>query len=72
VVAAKKLPGRPPDVVEYVMTAVGPEPVGFVENEVDYEHYVDKQIEPVAAPVLQLLGKEFGELTGRGYQMGLF
>jgi DNA polymerase-2 len=72
VVAAKKLPGRPPDVVEYLMTAVGPEPVGFVENEVDYEHYVDKQIEPVAEPVLHLLGKEFGELTGRSFQMGLF
>ena len=72
VVAAKKLPGRPPDVVEYVMTVAGPEPVGHVEHEIDHEHYIDKQLKPVADPVLHLLGKEFDELTGRGYQMGLF
>ncbi len=72
VVAARKLPGRPPDVVSYVMTTAGPEPVERRHHPLDHEHYVDKQLRPVAEPVLQLLGKEFEELTGRGFQMGLF
>ena len=72
VVAARKLPGRPPDVVSYVMTTAGPEPVERSTHPLDYEHYVDKQLRPVAEPVLHLLGKEFAELTGRGFQMGLF
>lgn len=72
VVAARQLPGPPPDVVAYVMTAAGPEPAELRRHGLDYEHYVDKQLRPVAEPVLQLLGKEFEELTGRGYQMGLF
>lgn len=72
VTAARKLPGRPPDVVSYVMTTAGPEPLERRHHSLDYEHYVDKQLRPVAEPVLQLLGKEFEELTGRGFQMGLF
>jgi DNA polymerase-2 len=72
VVAARMLPGPPPDVMAYVMTEAGPEPSEHRRHPFDYEHYVDKQIRPVAEPVLHLLGKDFDELTGRSYQMGLF
>jgi len=72
VAAARKLSGPLPDVMAYVMTDGGPEPAERRHHPYDYEHYVDKQIRPVAEPVLHLLGRDFDELTGRGYQMGLF
>jgi DNA polymerase-2 len=72
VAAARKLPGPPPDVVAYVMTEAGPEPAAHRAHAYDYEHYIDKQLRPVAEPVLELLHKSFDELAGWGHQMGLF
>lgn len=72
VAAARKLPGPPPEVMAYVMTEAGPEPAGHRRHPFDYEHYIDKQLRPVAEPVLGLLNKSFDALVGRGYQMGLF
>jgi DNA polymerase-2 len=70
--AARKMTGPLPDVVAYVITVAGPEPVDAVGHELDYEHYVEKQLRPIAEPVLELLGKDFDALTGRGHQLGLF
>lgn len=72
VAAARKLDGPPPDVVEYVVTVAGPEPAGATVHPLDYGHYVERQLRPVAEPVLELLGKSFDALTGRGHQMDLF
>ncbi len=76
VAAARKLPGRPPRVISYVMTTAGPEPsataTGAPEHPIDYEHYVDKQIRPVAEPVLELLGLGFAKVVGDDRQMELF
>jgi DNA polymerase-2 len=76
VAAARKLPGRPPRVVSYIVTNAGPEPVrrraGIAPaHPPDYEHYVDKQIRPVAEPVLDLLGLEFAKVIGDDRQMEL-
>ena len=76
VAAARKLPGRPPRVVSYIVTTAGPEPVrrraGIAPaHPPDYEHYVDKQIRPVAEPVLDLLGLEFAKVIGDDRQMEL-
>ena len=54
VVAARKMKARPGRRIAYVMTAGGPEPAAERANEFDYEHYVDKQIRPIAEPVLDL------------------
>ena len=51
VVAARKLPGAPPRIVSYLMTTAGPEPVEAQVHEPDREHYLEKQILPVAEPV---------------------
>jgi DNA polymerase-2 len=54
------------------MTEAGPEPAAHRAHAYDYEHYIDKQLRPVAEPVLELLHKSFDELAGWGHQMGLF
>ncbi len=72
VAAARKLAGPTPDVMAYVMTVAGPEPAAERAHPFDYGHYVEKQIRPVAEPVLELVGVGFDALSGRGEQLGLF
>lgn len=76
VAAAKKLvqktsdkPGR---TISYLITVAGPEPVKDLRSEPDHEHYVQKQIRPVAEPVLGVLGLEFDEVIGDAVQLSLF
>jgi DNA polymerase-2 len=72
VVAARKLDGPAPRIIAYVMTEAGPEPVAALHHEPDREHYVDRQIKPVAEPVLGALGLEFARVIGDDRQLGLF
>ena len=51
--AARLLP-RPRGVINYVVTLQGPQPVGYVTDPIDYEHYVEKQIKPIAGIVAQV------------------
>jgi DNA polymerase-2 len=59
-------PGR--KVIEYVMTTGGPEPTDNIQHPPDREHYVSKQIRPVAEPVLATLGLDFDTVVGDGRQ----
>jgi DNA polymerase-2 len=72
VAAARKMKGRPPRVIRYVMTAAGAEPSEQRENPLDYEHYVQKQVRPVAEPVLGQLGLDFDRVVGDDTQLTLF
>jgi DNA polymerase-2 len=58
--------------VAYVMTAAGPEPERERRSAIDYEHYVDKQIRPIAESVLALRGLNFDKVVGDDRQLGLF
>ena len=58
--------------ISYVMTAGGPEPVAESANEYDYEHYVEKQIRPVAEAVLPLVDLDWDEVVGNPRQLKLF
>ncbi len=69
--AARKRAGAPSRIVEYVMTTAGPEPVDAREGTLDYEHYVTKQIEPIADAVLRFLEIHFGDVIGRARQLEL-
>jgi DNA polymerase-2 len=72
VVAARKskLPvGR---LVSYVMTSAGPEPLDNIQHPIDREHYVLKQVKPVAEPVLETLGLAFDRVIGDGRQMDMY
>lgn len=56
--------------VEYVITTSGAEPAAKTQAPLDYQHYVDRQLEPVADGILGLVGSSFRALTDR--QIGLF
>ena len=60
--AARKVKGFKSYSVEYVITEDGPECIGHVKHRLDYKHYLDKQIKPIANSVLELLGKDFDTL----------
>ena len=72
VAAARKLSGPPGRVVRYLITQAGPEPEIELSQPIDYEHYVQKQIRPVAEPILQLRGLEFDRVIGDERQLRLF
>ena len=61
---------RPID--RYSMTTAGPEPLDNVRHPLDREHYVEKQIRPVAEPVLATLGLEFERVIGDSRQLELY
>ncbi|WP_091874889.1 DNA polymerase II [Massilia yuzhufengensis] len=49
--------------IRYVMTTAGPEPLELRRAPIDYEHYLTKQLEPIADAILPFLGDSFGRLT---------
>ena len=72
VAAARKSKSEPGRVVAYMITLAGPEPLDNLTAEPDREHYVAKQVKPVAEPVLATLGLNFERVIGDDRQMGLF
>lgn len=56
--------------IEYVWTLNGPEPVDYQRCALDYNHYLEKQLQPVAEGILPFLHDDFATIaTG---QPGLF
>lgn len=72
VAAARKSHSSPGRSVSYVITQAGPEPLDNVTAPLDREHYVQKQVRPVAAPVLDALGLDFEQVIGDDTQLALF
>jgi DNA polymerase-2 len=72
VVVAQRLALPVGRLVRYVMTKAGPQPAGEQSSPLDYEHYLDKQLRPVAQPVLALYGLDFDQLLGKDRQLKLF
>jgi len=70
--AARRLPKAPGRLVSYVMTVNGPQPEGFRESPIDYDHYVERQLEPVADAVLTHLGTSFRSILDGDRQLDLF
>lgn len=56
--------------IEYYITRAGPEVREHCVTPLDYEHYVERQIKPVADQILRFLDTNFDELVSR--QMSLF
>ena len=56
--AARMLP-ETSGTVYYVITKRGPVPVELKHTDIDYDHYIEKQIRPIADSVLILLGESF-------------
>ncbi|WP_425353580.1 DNA polymerase II [Rhodoferax aquaticus] len=49
--------------IQYVMTTNGPEPLENRPSRVDYEHYLNKQLKPIADAILQPMGDSFAALV---------
>ncbi len=49
--------------VEYVVTVAGPQTVECRNARLDYEHYVDKQLTPIADTILHALGGSMDAIT---------
>jgi DNA polymerase-2 len=58
--------------VSYVITTAGPEPTDNIQHPLDREHYVQKQVKPVAEPVLETLGLDFERVIGDRRQIDLY
>jgi DNA polymerase-2 len=72
VAAARRMSKPPGWVIRYVMTSLGAEPASERTGAIDHEHYVQKQIRPIAEPVLDLLGQSFDRVVGDDTQLDLF
>ncbi|MGX5201785.1 DNA polymerase II [Aliikangiella sp. IMCC44632] len=56
--------------IEYVITLEGPQPVEYRQAPIDYQHYIDKQIQPIAEAALMFTEYSFEQITSQ--QLGLF
>ncbi|MEM3126783.1 MAG: DNA polymerase domain-containing protein, partial [Candidatus Woesearchaeota archaeon] len=69
--AAMKMGKIKSNIIEYIMTENGPEPIDERKSKIDYEHYIEKQLKPLADSVLQFLEKKFDEIVSGKKQTGL-
>ena len=68
--AARKITNFKERTVEYVMTKHGPEPLKEGVR-IDYEHYKEKQLAPIADSLLTFLGKTFHDVLSSKKQTNL-
>ncbi|MFT4309768.1 MAG: DNA polymerase II [Candidatus Woesearchaeota archaeon] len=69
--AARKLEKITDRIIEYVITVEGPEPITRQENPIDYDHYIDKQLKPLANAILQTIGMDFDDIIKNSTQKTL-
>ncbi|MEZ9236389.1 DNA polymerase II [Shewanella sp. 10N.286.52.A9] len=62
-ITGDKNKGRRGALIEYRMTLNGAQPITAVNESIDYDYYIEKQIKPIAEPVLALLGEGFDSLS---------
>ena len=70
--AARKLPKLESNVIEYYITLDGPEPIQKLKHKIYYDHYIEKQIQPIANQVLTLFNKDFKDTVEDSKQTRLF
>ena len=70
--AARKLEHLDSNIIKYYITTDGPEPVEKLQHKIDYKHYIDKQIKPIANQILDLLGESFDDVIQNSKQSTLF
>lgn len=67
--AARKL-GQQVRWISYLITLNGPEPVEILQSSIDYQHYIDRQLQPVADGILYFVNESFEQISAD--QMMLF
>lgn len=56
--------------IAYLITLNGPEPEEYLRSSIDYQHYIDKQLKPIAEAILPFVNRDFDQIISD--QMGLF
>ncbi len=71
--AARLLTGQQanPREISYVMTLRGPVPTALPHDDLDYNHYIEKQLKPIADAVLLFFDLSVADIMG-GKQLSLF
>lgn len=70
--AARLLDKIDSTIISYVMTVDGPQPTQKTTSNIDYNHYIEKQIKPIADSVLVFFDKKFDDLIQGESQKNLF
>lgn len=70
--AALLPPERRRGLIRYLITRAGPQPEGSLNAPPDYDHYLDKQLKPIASAFTEVLHIDMGQLFGEGGQLRLF
>jgi DNA polymerase-2 len=65
-------PGERRGLIRYVITVAGPQPAARRSAAVDYGHYVEKQLKPIASAFTETLGCDLETLFGGERQLSLF
>lgn len=65
-------PSKQHGVIRYIWTVVGPQPEEKVDAQIDYEHYVEKQLKPICRAFIQVLDVTIEELFSEDSQLWLF
>jgi DNA polymerase-2 len=58
--------------IRYVITREGPQPEGRISAPIDYDHYLERQLMPIASAFTEVLKTDLEALFGRGGQLWLF
>jgi len=70
--AARKLDKLESNIIKYYMTTEGPEPIQKHIHKIDYDHYIEKQIKPIANTILFFFHKKFDDIIANSTQTKLF
>ncbi|MBI4453540.1 DNA polymerase II [Candidatus Woesearchaeota archaeon] len=70
--AARLLDKIDSTIIEYVLTEKGPEPIQNLKSKIDYEHYTEKQLKPIADSILVFFNQNFDDLISGKKQTSLF
>ncbi len=60
------------NIISYIMTEDGPEPLGHLKHKINYKHYIEKQIKPLADSILIFFSTDFETLIKGNKQVSLF
>ena len=70
--AARMLEKIDSNIIEYYITVNGPEPVQKLKSKIDYDHYIDKQLKPIADSILVFFNQAFDDVVYGKRQKSLF
>jgi DNA polymerase-2 len=70
--AALLAPGQQRGLIRYLITREGPQPEGRIHAPIDYDHYLKRQLMPIASAFTEVLKTDLEALFGGGGQLWLF